>query len=31
VLKSAGLKFGRWVDVVFMQKPLGEGDRTPGV
>ncbi|MFT8246242.1 GNAT family N-acetyltransferase [Roseomonas sp. BN140053] len=27
VLRAAGLKFGRWVDVVFMQKPLGEGDR----
>jgi len=27
-LKSAGFKFGRWVDVVTMQKPLGEGDRT---
>jgi phosphinothricin acetyltransferase len=27
VLKAAGLKFGRWVDVVFMQKALGEGDR----
>ncbi len=32
VLKSAGLKFGRWLDVVYMQKALGEGDRTlPGV
>jgi phosphinothricin acetyltransferase len=31
VLKGAGLKFGRWVDVVFMQHTLGEGDRTlPG-
>ncbi len=31
VLKAAGLKFGRWVDVVFMQRSLGEGDRTtPG-
>lgn len=29
VLKAAGLKFGRWVDVVFMQRALGEGDRTP--
>jgi phosphinothricin acetyltransferase len=28
VLKAAGLKFGRWVDVVFMQRPLGDGDRT---
>ena len=23
-----GLKFGRWVDVVQMQRPLGEGERT---
>jgi L-amino acid N-acyltransferase YncA len=31
VLKSAGLKFGRWVDVVLMQKSLGEADRSlPG-
>ena len=28
VLKAAGLKFGRWVDVVFMQRALGEGDRS---
>lgn len=28
VLKAAGMKFGRWVDVVQMQKSLGEGDRT---
>jgi phosphinothricin acetyltransferase len=28
VLKAAGLKFGRWIDVVFMQRALGEGDRT---
>lgn len=27
VLKAAGLKFGRWVDVVFMQRALGLGDR----
>lgn len=27
VLKSAGVKFGRWVDVVFMQRPVGSGDR----
>ncbi|WP_376093165.1 GNAT family N-acetyltransferase [Roseomonas sp. CCTCC AB2023176] len=27
LLKSAGMKFGRWVDVVTMQKALGEGDR----
>ncbi len=28
VLKSAGWKFGRWLDVVLMQRPLGEGDST---
>ncbi len=28
VLKSAGIKFGRWVDVVMMQRSLGEGDRS---
>ncbi|WP_338661573.1 N-acetyltransferase family protein [Pararoseomonas sp. SCSIO 73927] len=27
LLKAVGLKFGRWVDVVTMQKALGEGDR----
>ena len=26
VLRSAGWKFGRWLDVVLMQKPLGLGD-----
>ncbi|MBP0444136.1 N-acetyltransferase [Roseomonas sp. SSH11] len=25
--RSVGMKFGRWVDVVYMQKALGEGDR----
>ncbi|WP_237217805.1 GNAT family N-acetyltransferase [Falsiroseomonas oryziterrae] len=31
LMKSAGVKFGRWLDVVIMQKTLGEGDRTlPG-
>lgn len=25
-MKSAGLKFGRWLDVVSMQRPLGRGD-----
>jgi phosphinothricin acetyltransferase len=29
VLKAAGWKFGRWLDVVLMQRVLGEGDRTP--
>ena len=28
-LRSAGFKFGRWVDSVLMQRPLGEGDGTP--
>jgi phosphinothricin acetyltransferase len=27
VLKSAGIKFGRWLDVVFMQRSIGAGDR----
>jgi L-amino acid N-acyltransferase YncA len=27
-LGSAGLKLGRWVDVVLMQRPLGVGDQT---
>ncbi|RZJ06587.1 MAG: GNAT family N-acetyltransferase, partial [Rubrivivax sp.] len=26
VLKSAGWKFGRWLDVVLMQRQLGLGD-----
>ena len=26
VLKSAGWKFGRWLDVVLMQRQLGKGD-----
>jgi len=25
-MKSAGIKFGRWIDVVTMQRPLGKGD-----
>jgi L-amino acid N-acyltransferase YncA len=28
VLKAAGWKFGRWLDVVLMQKALGEGATT---
>lgn len=28
VLRAAGMKFGRWVDVVLMQRPLGEADRS---
>ena len=27
VLKSAGVKFGRWLDVVIMQRAIGAGDR----
>jgi phosphinothricin acetyltransferase len=27
VLRAAGLKFGRWLDVVYMQRSLGAGDR----
>jgi len=29
VLRSCGWKFGRWLDVVLMEKTLGEGDATP--
>ncbi|MFL5255147.1 MAG: GNAT family N-acetyltransferase [Rhodopila sp.] len=25
-MKSVGIKFGRWIDVVTMQRPLGRGD-----
>ncbi len=28
-LRSSGFKFGRWVDSVLMQRPLGPGDGTP--
>ena len=28
VLKSCGWKFGKWLDVVLMEKPLGLGDST---
>lgn len=27
VLRAAGLKFGRWLDVVLMQRPLGPADK----
>jgi L-amino acid N-acyltransferase YncA len=27
--KSCGWKFGRWLDIVLMEKSLGEGDTTP--
>lgn len=29
VLTSCGWKFGKWLDVVLMEKALGDGDRTP--
>jgi L-amino acid N-acyltransferase YncA len=28
-LTSVGFKFGRWVDTIVMQRPLGRGDGTP--
>ena len=28
-LRSTGFKFGRWVDSVLMQRPLGPGDGSP--
>jgi len=28
IFKSSGWKFGQWLDVVLMQKPLGAGDTT---
>jgi L-amino acid N-acyltransferase YncA len=31
VLRSAGWKFGRWLDVVLMQRSLGRGDATEPV
>lgn len=29
VMRSAGAKFGRWLDVVTMQRAIGQGDREP--
>jgi len=29
LLRAAGRKFGRWIDVVYMQRALGEGADTP--
>lgn len=31
ILRSAGWKFGRWLDVVLMQKTLGQGDTSEPV
>jgi len=28
-IESCGWKFGRWLDIVLMDKQLGEGDSTP--
>jgi len=28
-MPAIGFKFGRWVDSILMQRPLGEGDRSP--
>jgi len=30
-LRSVGWKFGRWIDSVYMERPLGPGDGTPPV
>ena len=27
-MRATGIKFGRWLDVVYMQKALGAGDTT---
>ena len=29
VIQACGWKFGRWLDIVMMQRAIGEGDRTP--
>lgn len=29
VVPSCGWKFGRWLDIVMMQRAIGDGDRTP--
>jgi L-amino acid N-acyltransferase YncA len=28
IVEAVGFKFGRWVDTVYMQRPLGEGRKT---
>lgn len=29
IIRACGWKFGRWLDIVLMEKALGEADRTP--
>jgi phosphinothricin acetyltransferase len=29
VMPAVGFKFGRWVDTVLLQRPLGAGDSSP--
>ena len=29
VMRAVGWKFGRWLDIVLMEKSLGDGERTP--
>lgn len=29
IVQACGWKFGRWLDIVMMQRAIGEGDRTP--
>jgi len=32
LIRACGWKFGRWLDIVLMEKPLGDADRTaPGI
>lgn len=31
VLRAVGIKFGRWLDAVYMQRPLGAGEADPPV
>jgi L-amino acid N-acyltransferase YncA len=31
LLRAVGFKFGRWTDTVLMQRPLGQGHRSPPV
>jgi L-amino acid N-acyltransferase YncA len=29
IVQACGWKFGRWLDIVMMQRAIGEGDQTP--